>query len=104
MALQQADAGLRRIYESYFQERPKEFIELLHYRRDKQLSVDKVEATIGELHKLSLRDISLDKIKVLCEQACWTQPPKGGTQANGAIEQASIVQLAEVAKLLNPTC
>jgi len=102
VALQQADAGLRRIYESYFQDRSREFIQLLHYRRDKQLSVDKVETTIRELHKLSLRDISLDKIKVLCEQSCSAQPPKGGDQTNGAIEQASKVQLAEVAKLLNP--
>lgn len=96
LALQQAQAGLRRLHEQYFKNRPKDFIELLHYQRDKGLSLDKIEAAIGSLQELSPRDISLDKIKILCERReVQDQMPS----PEGAIEQHAAAQLEALSQL-----
>ncbi len=102
VALKQADHKLRQIYQDHFEDRPKEFVQLLHYSRDKQIPIKKLEAAIRQLLKLSVRQMSLDKIKVLCEQTATAYLPNREAEATGAIEQASMVQLVELAKLVNP--
>lgn len=97
LALQQAQAGLRGLYERHFKDRAKEFIELLHYQRDKDLSLERIEAAISSLYELSPRDISLDKIRVLCErQDIQEQAPC----LEGSIERHAAAQLEALAQML----
>ena len=59
--------------------------------------MDKIEAAVGALHELSSRDISLDKIKVLCERKeVQDQAPC----PQGAIEQHAAAQLEALARML----
>ena len=67
-ALRQSDARLRRIHDVFFRARPRQFLELLHYQRQKDISLDKLEEVLQALERLTPRDISLDKIRVLCER------------------------------------
>lgn len=96
-ALQQADERLRRIYEGHFKERPKMFIELLCYQRERQLSLDKLEQAVQSLCQLCPQDVSLDKIRVLCERQ---ESPPGQPPAGGDIERHALEQLRALAQML----
>jgi len=96
-ALEQADKELKRIYKTYFHDRPKEFIELLHYQRKKQLSLLQIQQVIYKLIGLGCKDISLDKIKVSLENA----PVDDQIPKDGQIEQLAKVQLQQLANLFN---
>ena len=98
LALRQADERLRRIYEAHFKDRPKEFIELLHYRRDNDVCLDKLEAVLKSLGEFSPRDISLDKIKVLCERGALE--PRASSP-DCAIERHAAAQLQTLSELLS---
>jgi len=94
-ALEQADLELKAIYRKYFQERSREFIELLHYQRAKQLSTLELKEVIHQLHQLGCKDITLDKIKVRLENApLMEQVPK-----DGQIEKLAKAQLQQLANL-----
>lgn len=96
-ALEQADIDLKRLYKTYFHDRPKEFIELLHYQRKKQLSLFQIQQVIYNLMRLGCRQISLDKIKVSLENApVVDQIPK-----DGQIEQLAKAQLQQLANLFH---
>lgn len=99
-ALRQSDERLRRIHDYFFKNSPKTFIELLHYQRDKKVSLEKLESVIRSLHRFSPQDISLDKIKVLCER----QPdqPRQLTDPN-PIATHSQAQLQVLTELMGPT-
>lgn len=96
-ALEQADTELKRIYKTYFHDRPKEFIELLHYQRNKQLSLFQIQQVIYNLIRLGCKDISLDKIKVSLENA----PVKDQVPKDGQIEQLAKAQLQQLANLFH---
>ena len=97
-ALEQADTNLKRIYQSYFQGRSKEFIELLHYQRKQAVSSVQIQQVINKLLQLGCKEISLDKIKVSLEHApVVEQVPK-----DGEIEQLAKAQLQQLADLFNP--
>lgn len=97
-ALDQASDSLKSIYGKYFKDSPKQFIELLHYRRAKALSWLQIQAAISELLALGCREISLDKIKIRLENR-----PKeenlATTSITGQIEELSIAQLKQIADL-----
>lgn len=97
VALQQADKRLRHIYEGYFKERPKMFIELLHYQRERQLPLGKLEQAIQSLCRLCPQDVSLDKIRVLCERQ---EALPGQASSGGDIEQHAMEQLRALAQML----
>lgn len=97
LALRQAQSGLRRLYDRHFKDRPREFVELLHYQRDKDLSVERIEAAIASLYDLSPRDISLDKIRVLCERQDLQEQ---ASCPQGAIEQHAAAQLEALSRML----
>ena len=95
-ALRQSDERLRRIHDHFFKNSPKTFIELLHYQRFKNFSLRKLEEVIRSLHRLSPQDISLDKIKVLCER----QPDQPRQRCEpGTIEVHAQEQLQLLAQL-----
>jgi hypothetical protein len=73
------------------------FIELLHYRKERQLEVARIQHAIDKLLTLGSREITLDKIKMILENP----PRKAQSVPDGAIENQSIDQLKELAGLLN---
>ena len=96
-ALDQASDSLKSIYAKYFKESPRQFIELLHYQRDKALSWLQLESVIGELLALGCKEISLDKIKIRLEN----KPKTESLTPIGQIEELSTRQLRQIADLLN---
>jgi len=96
-ALEQANTQLQRIYKTYFHDQPRQFIELLHYQRQKQLSLFQLQQVIGDLLRLGCKQISLDKIKVSLENTRSNeQLPK-----DGQIEKLAKAQLQQLANLFN---
>ncbi|WP_348981348.1 IS21 family transposase [Bacillus sp. DNRA2] len=66
-ALQQADKNIKKIYDTYYSSREKEFIELIQYIKDES-SIREVENSIKELRKIHKSHVTTEKIKVLCER------------------------------------
>lgn len=66
LSLRQADKGLRHIFYSYFEKRPKMFVELLLYLRKEQYNVVQLQQAIDSCIKFCPhQQPSLDKIKIL---------------------------------------
>ncbi len=101
MALKTADKRLRGLFEQHFKGQPKAFIELLHYQRDKGLSLASIEqAVAGCLEACPHRPVSLDMVKVLCSQGSVSSlQEKPATE--GLIEQASKNQLDKITHLFS---
>lgn len=96
-ALDQANHHLKMIYVKYFKDSPRQFIELMHYQRDKTLSWLQIQAVISELLALGCRDITIDKIKIRLEN----KPKPDSLAKTGQIEELSKQQLRQIANLLN---
>lgn len=97
VALRQADERLQRLHDRFFRDRPKDFIELLHYRREKDVPLEKLEAVLESLDRLTPQDISLDKIRILCERREDAAP---GASQPDAIADHARAQLQLLAQLL----
>jgi len=65
VALQQADKKIKNIYETYYTNNAKEFIELIHYLQEND-NLKEVEQSIKELRNIHPSHVTTDKIKVLC--------------------------------------
>ncbi|MDC3418739.1 IS21 family transposase [Aquibacillus salsiterrae] len=65
VALQQADKKIKNIYDSYYINNEKGFIELIHYLQEND-NLKEVEQSINELHNIHPSHVTTDKIKVLC--------------------------------------
>jgi transposase len=100
MALKTADKRLRQLYKHHFKDQPKVFIQLLHYQRNKNLSLQSIEQAVQNcLKSCPQQPLSLDKIKILCSRAPLIRPVD--RPAEGLIEQASKKQLATLANLFS---
>ena len=67
VAFSQIDSRLQKIFHTYFTENPKEFVELIEYLKRSQHSIDTIEAAILKLKPIRPEDISLDRIKIVCD-------------------------------------
>lgn len=101
VALRSADECLRRLYEAHFTHQPKAFIQLLQYKSQKQKTLSQIQEAVEKcLLSCPHRPLSLDKIKVLCENV--PDPLiKADQNREDAIEQASKRQLEQLALLLS---
>ena len=52
VALKQSEPGLQDIYHRYYQERAKDFIELLLFMREQNKSLKEIEHAISKLHRI----------------------------------------------------
>ncbi len=95
VAWRQADEQVRRLYERYFKGQNRMFIELLQYQKKQDVSMDGLEEVIHKILRMGCREITLDKIKVLCE--CQAPAPK---ISRGIIEEQAEKQLRQVAALV----
>ena len=98
-ALATAPENVKRIFSQYFEDTPKEFIELLIFLKDYDYSFDKAIEAIERLRQISPHDISLDKIKMLCMQKNEVYAPV--LNNDDQILQQSRAQLKELSLLLN---
>lgn len=72
-ALLQADTKIKNIYEQYYSNNPKGFLEVLELIKEKGIS--EVEVVLKRLSILIPFDLSTDKIKLLCSEACDDTKP-----------------------------
>ncbi len=96
IALKQSERALQEIYESYYRESPKDFIELLLYMKDAEKGIEEIEQVIRRLTRLGCCEISTDKIKV----ACAPRIPEVEPLASGEIGQSALRQLSRLASLI----
>jgi len=66
-AFSQVSKQIQNIYHCYYIKKEREFVELLQYMKEKNKSVDEIEATIARLLPICPTEISTDKIIMLCE-------------------------------------
>jgi len=98
-ALASAPEKVKDIFNRYFEDTPKDFIELLIFLKEHDFAFDKVIEVIDRLMKTSPHDISLDKIKMLCMQKNEVYVPE--LNNDDQILQQSRAQLEELSSLLN---
>lgn len=63
-AMLQADATIKTIYEKYYTSNPKEFLGVLELIKEK--GIVEVEAALKKLERLTPFDLSVDKVKLIC--------------------------------------
>ena len=66
LALQQAHSKIINLYEKYFTINRRDFVELLLFMKEYNVSVDKIESAIAKMLLINPTDISAEKIKLLC--------------------------------------
>lgn len=97
LALQKSDAALKKIYERHFEQEPRDFIELLSYRRKHEINIKAIENAIDRLQSLGCRQITTDKIITLCSQKNAFEQVKN----YGDIESRSKEQLERLSRLFS---
>ncbi len=98
-ALASAPEKVKNIFNQYFEDTPKDFVDLLIFLRDHDYAFDRVIEVIARLKKTSPHDISLDKIKMLCMQKNEVYVPE--LNNDDQILRQSRAQLEQLSLLLN---
>jgi hypothetical protein len=100
LALEQAPAQLRELYQKNFMNQPRGFIEILNYCYTKEVSSQKLVETVENLTRLCPKDVSCEKVIALL----GNQTPLTFVDNNadkGEIEHFSHMQLKEIDSLVN---
>lgn len=96
VALKQSDRKLQDLYHRYYQERAKDFIELLLYMKEQDKGIEQIEQAISQLRRIGSFEMSPDKIKlVLAKQV---QPLR--MVEPGEIDRSALTQLTLLAGLI----
>jgi len=98
LALKTARKDVYKVYQMYFTNNPKDFVELLLFNRNNNIGFDKVNKAIEKLITICPHDISFDKIKALCMQK--NRYNALAEKSNDEILQKSREQLHELNLLL----
>lgn len=100
-ALQQADKKIKKIYETYYNSKEKEFIELLQFVRDES-SLEEIERSIHELKQINPSHVTTEKIKVKCaKRKNNTPPPNPVSTESKEIEDQALAHLKQYDELFN---
>lgn len=100
LALKQADEGIKAIYTKYFNQKPKEFVELLSYIKEKGKGIEEVRKSIETIEKITPFDISKDKIISVCEKGEEHKPKNiNNTEelSKALLREAELLKEADVA-------
>lgn len=100
-AMRQMNPMLHTIYNKYYTENPKDFVDLLELVSEKGL--DKISKSIKELEKLSPTGVNTEKIKMLCNRNEGSLNIKNDKRAT-EIEENSKLILLEYGSLLGNSC
>lgn len=98
-ALATAPEKVKNIFNQYFKDTSKDFVELLLFLQEHDFAFDMIVEVIGRLKKTSPHDISLDKIKMLCMQNNEVYVPE--LNDDDQILRQSRAQLEQLSSLLN---
>ena len=104
LAMQQAGRKAKYIYETYYNNRERDFVELMQYLRDNEASLKEIEEAIEILCRIHKSHVTTDKIKVLCAK---NREPISkvveNTQDTNEITKRSKEQLQQYGLLLGTT-
>lgn len=95
-AMRQMNSKLQNIYNKYYTENPRDFIDLIELISNEGL--EKVEKTIKELERINPLNIDTEKIKLLCYRK--DEPIEENRHKNTEIEKQSKLILDNYGKLL----
>lgn len=99
LALEQAPAELQKLYQEYFVNQPRGFVDILQYCRGKEISWKKITKAIETLLQLCPKDISSDKVIALLGNQ-GNGPFFTNKTIEGEIENFAQMQLDEIAGLM----
>jgi transposase len=68
LAVTQIDSRLEQIHKKYYINREKEFIDLIEYIKIPSITIEKIELAIKHLNPVKTTDVTLDKIKIVCDR------------------------------------
>ena len=93
-ALDQANKVLKNIYINHFTKKEKDFIDLLQFMFRENISVVKIKGIINELVRNGHREITKDKILMICQRKQYTKIKES------SIEQISREQLKQLSEMV----
>ncbi len=96
IALFQMEENYKNLFEKYFSEKAKDFIELLIFMKSNKLLLSDVQSVISKLEKICPTDISIAKIKTIIERKEEEQT----SSVNTEIEIIAIAQLSILGQLI----
>lgn len=92
VALSQSDDYIRSVFTKHFEEKPREFIELILYLKENDRGFSRLKEIIEKLEYLQPgKEVTLDQIKMLDNRAIEVH----NSRADGKIEQYSLNQISE---------
>jgi hypothetical protein len=100
VALEQAPASIRLLYQRYFASHPRGFIDILLYCKNNGIHHEKLEDAVNKLSRLCPGDISADKVIALLgnqSDDMTSSPPQA--KKTDEIEDLSFRQLQEITLL-----
>lgn len=100
VALEQAPSSIRLLYQRYFENQPRGFIDILLYCKNNDIHHEKLEETVQKLSRLCPGDISSDKVIALLgnqTDAMTSSPPQA--KKTDEIEDLSLIQLQKITLL-----
>jgi hypothetical protein len=96
-ALHQAQDKIKHIYKKYFSTKPKEFIMLIQLMNENKINLEEINQAIKTLEKISSKDITLDKVKILIDKSNITNTRK---IKENDIEKLSRNQLRRLSEMM----
>lgn len=99
LALEQIDERLKSIYNQYYLENPRDFIELIDYLKNSTISISQIEQIITNLLNTAQQEITTDKIKIIYENKDKDEA-QSTTKNNQEIEIQCKQQLLAAQQLL----
>ncbi|MDO1451925.1 hypothetical protein Q0590_36990 [Rhodocytophaga aerolata] len=97
VALQQSTQALQELYQSYFRDQTRSFIDLLQYCQKYSVTTEHLLKTVAELISTCPFDVTADKLIALLGNKPLASEPSAG----GPIEALCEAQLQEIASLFN---
>jgi transposase len=88
LALEQADERLKNIYTEYFSDKSRDFVELLQYYKEKEISIGDISAAITKLQHISPTDINKDKVIAIIEKEKENTTQVSQNQESEILKQA----------------
>lgn len=98
-ALEQSPPIIKRLYQRYFINQPRDFIDVLLYCKDGNIQHDKLEETVNKVIRLCAGDVTADKIIALLGNQSETIISAPSASRKDEIEDLSFKQLQEITML-----
>jgi hypothetical protein len=96
VALKQSDRKLQEIYTRFYQDRAKDFVELLLFMNEQDKGIEEIEHVISTLNRNGSFEISTDKIKLALAKDVRPWP----VVESGEIDRSALTQLTRLAGLI----